>query len=196
MKFSKILILAMSILCAYSCTSTWFFEQTYEEYRAIIDNDTLPDGTRYIYVVDTIPFDTVNYCVVRSKIGNQYYYLSKEYLKNHKVITNEDALKERQLLYRSDFSWRADSKIGKTFNDEEFPSGNKSILIPYNDDWSIVHYKNEPKFLRVYMIRGDVFNTIWGTAVIDMPFRTFPFPDMNAYYKVVTPIWDIPDEKK
>lgn len=203
MKRLKNLFALLFVLCLYSCSH--YFHQTYDEYRYICDNRKTQEGIRFVYLVDSIPFDTVNFQVIyKHTISYKLFYVSKDFVrKHHKKIKEKDVLKEKYPIFTPGFAKWVDNNtefrrkepyikqaINKDyFEDEYFPDNFEESLTPINDEWVVRHFHQPPTFLKVYLIRGDVYDTLFGTAVIDASFPMYRFPDMNAFYKVVVPVW-------
>ena len=120
-----------------------------------------------------------------------------------KKIKEKDVFKENLPIFTPGFADHLDSNtefrrkepyikqaINKEyFNDEHFPKKFEESRTSINDEWTVLHFQQPPTFLKVYLIKGNVYDTRFGSAVIDAAFATYNFPDMNAFYKVVVPVW-------
>lgn len=149
------------------------------------------DMSQYIYLVDTISYDSINFCILnRSGFLNGNYYVQKSFLINRKKIREKDIINSNYPIFLFYFWHDIDEygcKIFEDYNSNEPVDLYQQYAV--NDEWIVFNMKLKPSFLRVYMIRGDflkfLHQYIWDSG----PFYDFKCCNKHAYYKVVVPAW-------
>ena len=173
----RVLYLYM-LFFATSC-SQWNYP--YEYMQNIINAGRNPDYSQYVYVIDSIPYDSINFSIIYNRTNHKGFYVSNDFLKKHRKIKDSDVLDENFAIYKSGMS---DSWLGLSYEDEYLPQ--RPTYVKFNDEWDIMK-AHGLEYFRMYLIRGDVFN-IEHTQVMDANNSPYLFPYRSGYYRIVSPV--------
>lgn len=187
-KFGFIVIMC---LCILSCNEK--YTMPYKDIDRIIHTYKNVDGTRNFHLVDSIPFDSSKFVVVSTKEYTKYFFVSKDYLKEHKQIRDKEVFDSNFGVFQVDFaSWTDRKYFGYYHKDEAYHSGAYTFcpLGGNYQGWDKVYFNIPPAFFRVYLARGEEYNVLYGMTTIDGPsHRPYFFPDRKGYYKIYVPVW-------
>lgn len=181
-KIPKIL-LTMSVIIVsmlYSCQYRYY---TDDEYDSIVYSKKNKDGSKIIYLVDSIPYDSANFTI----IGNpnelrQYFYIPNDYLKGKRKIKEKDIIKKTNTILKFQFS-----RLSVKDDDEYYPDVIRRRW--FNEEgWFKYYFTVPPSYLRVFMMRGIDYNVLYCNN-LDARWVPYKFPYKYAYYKIVVPVW-------
>ncbi len=161
------------LLLVTSCTH-WIYP--YEYMMEIEDSNGNTDGTQYVYLVDSIAYDSINFSIVYNKTTHNGFYVPNDFLKKHKKIKDRAVFNDNFAIFKNG---------GFYYNKDEYMP-QRPTFVKFNDEWQIMK-AHGLEYFRVYLIRGDVFN-INHTQVMDANNSPYMFPYKNGYYRVVVPV--------
>lgn len=153
-----------------------------------------PDGTKNAYIVDSIQYQPNDYVIIYSPATKRQFIVSKSCYSKNRKLTDKALLDDpRTSIFRWYFArGNNESYIGFRAKDEN--DFNRKLVrdteFSSKDGYDVYDFEDYPIFLRVYMVRGDIYNYMNNrTNEYKSPFR-IDFPDPRGYYKVVVPIWN------
>lgn len=161
------------ILLVTSCTH-WIYPREYM--LDIMDSKANTDKSKYVYLVDSILYDSINFSIVYNRATHNGFYVSNDFLKKHKKIKDRAVFNDNFAIFKNG---------GFYYNKDEYMPQHPT-LVKFNDEWHIMK-AHGLEYFRVYLIRGDVFN-IDHTQVMDAYYAPYKFPYKNGYYRVVVPV--------
>ena len=85
MKKNVLYVFFLFVLIISSC-SPKYTHVTYEEHYQITNRTRNVDGTRVLLLVDSIPFDSLQFEIIGNKQKRRYFYVPVEYLGIDKTI--------------------------------------------------------------------------------------------------------------
>lgn len=155
---------------------------------AIANADYLnKDGSKAAYLVDSLYLNLEKYTLVQSESNRHIFLLPDSIFKNKRMLTLKYILNSpecyivhKNMWFIRDFG---EDRLTPPIFTESF-QGSKS-----NGSFQTVRYEYPPKYFRLYLIRGDVFNN--GICHIQPHlFIPIDFPNDKHFYKLLTPVWD------
>lgn len=181
-----LLFYTISLLLLTSCKTPQRLSDN--EYLHLICNKQEVDSTKYIYLVDTISFDSVNFCLLAKEREHKGFYVHKSFLTKHKTIKDKDIINENYPIFLWDLIGYEGYGCAIFYDyNSGVPNNYKNVAI--SDGWIVKEMKVKPSFMRVYMMRGDFLLLLF--CKIDGPYYgPFRFPiNKKTYYKVLVPAW-------
>ena len=148
---------------------------------------------RDIYAVETLEYDSNRFKTILGD-NHHMFVVSDDYL------TYKHDSKERTILQDWNsailqiyFSIHCKRKLGYYYPDEKGPDSTVTITCVDksigNFNYKAVCFSTPPKFFRVYLIRGYVYDGLYGPAM-DLVRHRMDFPEHNAFYKIYVPVWE------
>jgi len=194
MKLKKIITSIIFILCIFTLSSNIYGDQTpkfYNHYKNV-------NGTYNWYLIDTL--NIKDYILVRDDSYREYLISSEikvDSLTKINLINDSNSF----IVLRSLIDWwhfiymnlgEFEEKFEK-FIPENSYLWEKEIVVESNKNcpnYTILKYNKPPKFFMFFLMTGKAFNFIYFYNVCDGSLdKPYEFPDENAYYKVLMPVW-------
>ncbi|MBO4664049.1 MAG: hypothetical protein J5663_06510, partial [Bacteroidaceae bacterium] len=154
-----------------------------------------PNRTKNVYIVDSVIFDPDFFHVIWSDDPKQSFVIPK-YLYNKRGNLKDKTLLQdpNTMIFCWTFSVGHNSDYLGYMATDENRSGHsliKNNQFPIRNGFGVYDFNSKPLFLRVYMVRGDVYNYLRSnqTNSDDSPYR-ISFPSLRSFYKVAVPIWE------
>lgn len=158
------------------------------------------DLSRKVYKVDSIKFDPEKFIILKSPINKHAFITSKD-------VWDDDSFAEKKLLHKEltyilaykmhDMTWSI------YFEYLEYPSLDLDgdayyadcLLKPdsvsfVKDTYRSYHFVLPPSYYYLLLVRGDTYNKMCHSWMDNVRFSWLNFPNKNAYYKIVVPIWE------
>lgn len=178
----------------------------------LINRYMSPNGTKNLYVVDSIPYDPQKHVIIVKKQGKPMAYEKDEHRKLGflRFIVSDDFYN-----YNTDFSTKSIMADGNnalliaqlsdvssrdwhfSFADEDWRNMefDYKLVAKGKDTISVSTFKTNPSFFRVYLVKGGYLNRLYN-HVMDGYNTYWDFPTQEAFYKVFVPVWNSTSEVK
>ncbi|MDE6384356.1 MAG: hypothetical protein K2K79_08445 [Paramuribaculum sp.] len=196
---SVLLILCLVIFIPAKCQNSTIDNRSEDtiKYRSIYKNS---NSTFNWYIIDTLAID--EYTLIRDEFNRdfiitgkvQFDSLSTNLLLNatNVFLTSQNIFVDWGLAYMSldEYIAKFDKYITKDDKTTEHIIITKQIYNIYNRPYSIIEYYVRPKKFMFFLMTGKAYNNIIYDSVLDGDIcKPLDFPDENAYYKVLVPLW-------
>lgn len=162
------------------------------------------DGTKCFYFVDSLEFGEAPIIYLTETTSNIWVIAqdnNKRFMKEYDNSGDEFFMNQEYAylylpeLIDSDLPTLMDVKTMTEFDKEMYKhTQNDPSKVKYEEN-SIPSIKNtikftvNPDYWLLFLVRGDVYNFMACTMVMDSPTRYLTFKNPYAYYKVVYPCW-------
>ena len=159
------------------------------------------DGTKNIYLADSMKFDMDNYKVIRSYKRGHAFLIPNE-------VWRKGRFSEKRLLndpscYLLDYEFRysvnelynypwTDSIAQKIAGKEEIPALCWNQNYPKRKSYFVCYYPSgPPMYYYLFLVRGDAINFMkMDDGIRSRRYVPLKFIDEKCYYKVLRPVWN------
>ena len=153
------------------------------------------DGSRNIYLLDSIPLNT-DTCLIIHTVADDMYYLLVESPINLRKVKSRDLMllddtyildvEAWKNILQNDAVFHLSSKIPAQLNKHETPIPQIEIKA-HDKRWYIARYAKKPDYFYLFLIRADMYNHLTSNKHNKCRFK---FRDPKAYYRVLIPVWE------
>lgn len=182
-------ICSLAISCSLiSCNAVTGLN--YQDYTHLSENKQEVDMSKYVYYVDSIPYDSDHFVILSQQQKQWHFYVHEAFLTKNKKIKDNClcAGKYSIMEFSTIYAFGEEYGFARFEESSSKPSDCFYTISELNDGWSVLSFKSKPSYLRLYLIRGD-FLTFMRQAVFDGDGWIYNMNNKESYYKVVVPVW-------
>lgn len=153
------------------------------------------DGSRNIYLVDSIQLNA-DTCLIIHTVSDNMYYLLVESPINLRKLKSRDLVRlddtyildvgTWESILQNDDAFPLSSKIRAQLNHLEAPTPLIEIK-GHDKKWYIVRYAKKPDFFYLFLIQADLYDHFTASPKKN---KRVSFRAPKAYYRVLIPVWE------
>ena len=159
------------------------------------------DGTKNIYLADSMKFDMDNYKIIRSYKRGHAFLIPNEvwwkgrFSEKHLLEDPSCYLLDNEIRYSVNelynYPW-TDSTAKKIVGEEKIPELWRNQNYPKRKSYYVCYYPSgPPMYYYLLLIRGDAINFMkMDDGVRSRRYVPLKFIDEKCYYKVLRPVWN------